>query len=135
MYPSHLIPHDLIIKFRTAILTAFVAITGAIFAIAKLQNLDKKIVMLLCSIPLLLWVMAFIIDFFYYRNLLLGSVKFAEKFDKDEKFKNLGLFGLTECISNKITERTSNIIIFIYYILPIIYLISIVVFFHDKLFN
>jgi hypothetical protein len=66
------------------------------------------------------WVFAFLIDFFYYHQLLLGAVDHAEKFDEDEKSKALGLFGLTSSIKKRVSITTSRWMIAFFYLAPII---------------
>ena len=68
--------YDLIIRFRTTVLTVLVAFLGALAAAAKSENLgltqqDTKF--LLCF-PAAFWATAFVVDFCYYHRLLLGAV-------------------------------------------------------------
>jgi hypothetical protein len=110
--------NDLILRFRSVVLTAFVAFVAAVIAIDKLLNLSRTEHALLGVIPLTLWTTAFIIDFFFYHKLLLGSVTQALKFDKSPRFQQIGLFGMTTCISNHVHPPTSKILVCIYYALP-----------------
>ena len=122
--------NDLIIRFRGLTLAAFVALLGATITTQKAMDLEKSEFLLVLIIIGILWITAFILDFGYYHRLLLGSVAQALKFDKPQKFQELGLFGLTTCISEHVHPPTSKILVFIYYILPLafsgiaIYIIS-----------
>lgn len=109
--------NDLILRFRSVVLTAFVAFMGAIVALEKTLNLFGSERLLIVGIPLTLWIAAFILDFFYYHRLLLGAVGQAMKFD-DSVMKKYGLFGLTNCISNHVHPPTSRVLVCIFYIFP-----------------
>ena len=113
--------NDLIIRFRGLTLAAFVALVGASIAAQKAMDLEKSEFLLILIIIGILWITAFILDFGYYHRLLLGSVAQALKFDNSEIFKELGLFGLTTCISEHVHPPTSKILVFIYYVLPLVF--------------
>ena len=115
--------NDLILRFRSVILTAFVTLIGAAFAVQKFAKLQKQDILLVFSLPIILWLTAFIIDFFYYHRMLLGSVAQALKFDESEKLRSCGLFGMTKCISEHIHPSTSKILVFLYYFAPLIAII------------
>lgn len=110
--------NDLILRFRGITLTAFITLVGATLTIQKFASLKKADVFLILIIILTLWLTAFIIDFFYYHRMLLGSVTQALKFDKSELFKRYGLFGMTSSISEYVRPSASKLIILLYYFVP-----------------
>lgn len=113
--------NDLILRFRSIILTVFVALLGAIITIMKvIPQLSFSDFILLLAIPTTLWLTAFIIDYGYYHRLLMGSVAQALKFDNSDKFKRYGLFGLTTCIMKHVYPPTSKKLVCIYYLLPFV---------------
>ena len=112
--------NDLILRFRSITLTAFVTLIGAVVAIGKLGILQPDSIHLLFLLVFILWATSFIIDYLYYHRLLLGSVKEASKYDNSKYSKSLGLFGITKSISHQVRPLTSKWLVFIYYSLPTI---------------
>ena len=112
--------NDLILRFRSITLTAFIVLIGATVAIEKIPSISKSDILLIASIPATFWVTAFIMDFGYYHRLLLGSVAEALKFDNSEFLKSYGLFGMTSRISEEVHPPTSKLLVFFYYFVPFI---------------
>ena len=117
--------NDLILRFRSIVLTAFVTLIGATIAIGKIGkigsvSLSRRDVLVISALPAILWITAFIIDFFYYHRMLLGSVTQALKFDKAEKSKSYGLFGMTTCINEQVHSSTSEFLVLLYYFIPLV---------------
>jgi len=112
--------NDLIIRFRSIVLTAFITLVGASVALQNTEKIDEKQFLTLFSILFVLWVTAFVMDFCYYHRLLLGSVAQAMKFDESELGKRLGLFGLTTCISKVVHPPASKIMVSLFYGIPAI---------------
>ena len=110
--------NDLIIRFRSIVLTAFITLVGASVALQNTKKIDEKQFLVLFFF--VLWVTAFVMDFFYYHRLLLGSVAQAMKFDESELGKRLGLFGLTTCISRVVHPPASKIMVGLFYGIPAI---------------
>ncbi len=110
--------NDLIIRFRSIVLTALVTLVGASVALGKTSLIDNTQIVTLIAILLVLWGTAFVLDYFYYHRLLLGSVAQALKFDESKLGKKLGLFGLTTCISRVVQPPTSKIIVGLFYGIP-----------------
>lgn len=110
--------NDVVLRFRTMALTAFVTLIAAIIALSKIATLNRATVVLLICMPLILWAAAGALDFFYYHRLLLGAVTQAEKYDNSEIGRKYGLFGMTTCISSSIHVPTSNLLVITYYTLP-----------------
>jgi len=117
--------NDLILRFRSITLTAFVTLIGAIVAIGKLGIIQPNSIQLLFLLVFILWATSFIIDYLYYHRLLLGSVKEASKYDDSKYSTSLGLFGITKSISHQVRPLTSKWLIIIYYALPTIGMIII----------
>jgi hypothetical protein len=115
--------NDLIIRFRSIVLTAFITLVGASVALQKTERIDERQLHTLFCILFVLWGTAFVVDFFYYHQLLLGSVAQAMKFDQSELGKRLGLFGLTTCISAIVHPPASKIIVGLFYGIPTIALV------------
>lgn len=116
--------NDLILRFRAITLTAFVTLIGAAVAIGKYFSLsESSLGWLILTLPVTLWSTAFIIDFFYYHRLLLGSVTEALKFDGSHKLKSYGLFGMTTCISEHVHPPASKALVALYYAIPVMVLI------------
>lgn len=74
--------NDLIIRFRSIILSVFIAGLGFIYGISKQIPLVKKDTYILIGLALVFWICCFILDYFYYHKLLLGAVNHAKKFDE-----------------------------------------------------
>jgi hypothetical protein len=110
--------NDIVLRFRTMALTAFVTLIAAIIALSKIATLNRATVILLMCMPLILWTAAGALDLCYYHRLLLGAVTQAEKYDNSEIARKYCLFGMTTCISSSIHVPTSNYLVLSYYILP-----------------
>jgi len=112
--------NDLIIKFRSIVLTAFITLVGASIALKKSSTIDETQLLAIILVLAALWVSAFVMDFFYYHRLLLGSVAQALKFDRSEVGKQYGLFGLTSCISDSVHPPTSKVLVCIFFGIPVV---------------
>lgn len=110
--------NDLILRFRTIILTAFLTLSGVIIAVSSKLKIGTASLKWLIIFPMAIWVIAFILDFFYYQKMLIAAVTQAKKFDAHNRLRELGLFGMTTCISNAITESASRTLLFFYYGVP-----------------
>lgn len=115
--------NDLIIRFRSIVLTVLIALVGTCIALNANEKIDEELLPVLLSFALVFWVTAFVLDRYYYHRLLLGSVNQAMKFDESQLGKKYGLFGLTTCIANAVHPPTSNILISIFYGLPALSLV------------
>lgn len=110
--------NDLIIKYRTIVFSVFVSLAGALIALSRsnmtqISSADLNALgILLCAF----WFFAFLIDINYYHQLLLASVKHAEKFDSNP-YK---IFGLTSTILNSVSVRRSNTMIVFFYFGPLV---------------
>lgn len=115
--------NDLIMRFRTSVLTVFVTAIGAVVTLARLSSgLHKSDVIFLAALPMILWFTSFVIDYFYYHRMLLGAVAHSLKFDAMSN-ENHGLFGLTTAISNSVKPPTSRLLIVIYYFIPVFFVV------------
>jgi len=123
--------NDLLLRFRSITLTAFVTLIGITIAIQEVISLTNQDIILILIIIATLWITAFILDFGYYNRLLLGSVAQALKFDKSETFKQYGLFGMTSCINEHIQPPTSRVLLIFYYLFPLV-VVAILLFFRFK---
>lgn len=112
--------NDLIIRFRSIVLTAFITLVGASVALQGTKKIDENQFLMIITILIFLWTTAFVMDFFYYHRLLLGSVAQAMKFDASELGKRIGLFGLTTCISRVVHPPASKIMVGLFYGIPLI---------------
>ena len=121
--------NDLIIKFRSVVLSVFLTGLGVVFGLSKKMGSNDNLYFIL-TIAFVFWICCFLLDYFYYQKLLLGAVKHAEKFDENEFFQKKGLFGLTKSISFEISGLLSKSLIWIFYILPLVVLGILV---HNKL--
>lgn len=121
--------NDVIIKFRSIVLSVFIASIGFIYGISeKLQFTDSTKIKWF-GLAMVFWLSCFILDYFYYHKLLLGAVKHAEKFDNNEVFQKIGLVGMTKTISLKITALRTQMTIWLFYLMP---LISLMIFVYLK---
>lgn len=105
--------NDLIIRYRTIILTGFATLLGAAETVIQRYSVTKNILWLL----LILLIAGFVLDFFYYHRLLLGAVAQSKKFDNSGVAKQFGLFGMTECIKNHVQPPTSKVLVVGFYVL------------------
>ena len=112
--------NDLILRFRSITLTSFITLIGAVVAIGKLGIIKSDIISSLFTMIFFLWLTSFIIDFFYYNQLLIGSINAANKYDNSKFNSSLGLFGMTNKISHQVRPFRSKWLIGIYYFLPAI---------------
>ena len=115
--------NDLIIRFRSITLTAFISMTGAALTLLKMEIFVDNLLLL---IPIVFWCTAGILDFCYYNRLLLGSVRQAKKFDQSKKMKELGLFGMTACIGSHVNSTATKFLVIAYYFFPVIAIIVII---------
>lgn len=110
--------NDLIIRFRAIVLTAMITLAGASVVLQQAEKIDKSSSITVVVLLLFLWFTAFVMDFFYYHRLLLGSVAQAMKFDNSELAKKAGLFGLTTCIKEAVHPPASKIMVGLFYLIP-----------------
>lgn len=112
--------NDLIIRFRSIVLTVFVTMVGASVALNAEGKINEELFYAILFIILVFWFTSFVLDHYYYHKLLLGSVAQAMKFDQSELGEKYGLFGLTTCISNVVKPPSSRAMIKIFYGLPVL---------------
>ena len=117
--------NDLIMRYRSIILSVFITSLGVIYGISEKLNIGSKEFGIYLMLASIFWVCCFFLDFFYYNRLLLGAVDHAKKFDNNTYFGNKGLFGLTKRIASKAPLNTSNFLIIAFYAIPAIALIVI----------
>jgi hypothetical protein len=117
--------NDLIIKFRSVALTTYVALIGGAIAVSRVLSLPLETFIFLLFLPAGFWASAFLLDYFYYHKLLLGSVAQARKFDNWKYAEVNGFFGLTKCISQHIRGPTSKQLVRLYYTIPIVLLVGV----------
>ncbi len=110
--------NDLIIRFRSIVLTAFITLIGASVALNSAGRINEIQSMIMLAMIAALWITAFVMDYCYYHRLLLGSVRQALKFDNSEIGKKYGLFGLTTCITRVVQPPTSKIMVRYFYEIP-----------------
>jgi len=116
--------NDLIIKFRSIILTSFATLIGAAIVVFKIYDkFDATYFMYILIVVGILWILAFFLDYFYYHHLLLGAVLQAKKYDESAEMKKLGLFGLSECITKNNNPLIADILIYAYYFVPLLLMI------------
>ena len=110
--------NDLIIRYRNIFLTIFLSIITVSFSLYSYGKIEPATFYCIVVAILLSWALAFLLDYFYYYQMLLAAVAHAKKFDDNEKFKELGLFGLTKEISDRVTQCKASTFIFIFYGVP-----------------
>ncbi len=110
--------NDLIIRFRAIVLTAMITLAGASVVLQQADKIEKSSSIMVVSFLLALWITAFVMDYFYYHRLLLGSVAQAMKFDNSELAKKAGLFGLTTCIKEAVHPPASKVMVGLFYLIP-----------------
>lgn len=117
--------NELLIKMRTTVISIILAVFGAATISLKdltlyAQILGRKvhISIVILVIGLIFLACQWLIDFFYYYKLLLGSVKFTEKIDKN--YEKFGFFGLTTSIIKSVSPTSAGVILCIYYSIPLI---------------
>jgi hypothetical protein len=114
--------NELLIRSRATVITVALAAIGATAIGLK----DSRVYLTLCGhnihiaviiviLGVLFLTCQFIIDYFYYRNLLLGAVAFTERLDE----KHPECFGLTRDITACVSKTRASVILLIYYLLPI----------------
>ncbi len=120
--------NDLIIRFRSIVLSVFIAALGFIYGVTKQLGLTNGDFMLLISLAFVFWLCSFLLDYFYYHKLLIGSVNHAMKFDENDFFKKKGLFGLTKRINFEIEANTAKMLIWSFYLMPIVSVLAILMY-------
>jgi len=118
--------NDLLVRLRTVTITALATLVGAAVAIIQIAKLRDGAAIVVFWAPWFIWLIVFVLDFFYYHRLLIGSVKAALKFDDNKFFQKQGLFGMTQVITDTVTPPTSRWMIGIYYFAP--FMVAIIVF-------
>jgi|AntDeeMinimDraft_4_1070355.scaffolds.fasta_scaffold04284_2 hypothetical protein len=113
--------NDLIIRFRSIVLSVFLTGLGVVYGFSEKFGTDKNLLFVLI-LALVFWVCCFLLDNFYYQKLLIGAVKHAKKFDDNKFFRKKGLFGLTKRISLEVSDFRSKLLIWTFYLLPMIIL-------------
>lgn len=116
--------NDLLMRIRTFGLTAVVVILGTAAGLWKLggDKIDPFIILGPFALGEILLISLFVVDVFYYYPLLLAAVEHVSKID--EEFKNLKimgdlqLFGMTKCISTKVTKRKATFFLWFFYLFP-----------------
>lgn len=112
--------NDLIIKFRSIVLSVFIASLGFIYGFTKQLGLTNSDFILLMILAFVFWICSFLLDYFYYHKLLMGSVNHAKKFDENHFFIKKGLFGLSKRISYEIEPIAAKLLIWLFYLIPIV---------------
>jgi hypothetical protein len=113
--------NDLIIRFRSIVLSVFLTGLGIVYGFSGKLSTDNNLSFMLI-LAFVFWLCCFLLDCFYYQKLLIGAVKHANKFDDNEFFRKKGLFGLTKRISFEVSGFKSKMLIWIFYLLPLIIL-------------
>lgn len=122
--------NDLLMRIRTFGLTAVVVILGTATGLWKLggDKIDPLIILGIFILGEILLISLFVVDYFYYYQLLLAAVEHVLKID--EEFKNLKimgnfqLFGMTNDISKKVTKRRAKISLLFFYLFPFVLTIA-----------
>ncbi len=119
--------NELLIKMRTTVISIILAVFGAATISLKDLNLYAQLLgrkvhisIVILTIGIIFLACQWLIDFFYYYKLLLGSVKFTEKIDNDEAYKKLGFFGLTTSIIKSVSRTSAGVILCVYYFIPLL---------------
>lgn len=119
--------NDLIIRFRAIVLSVFILSIGSLLYIYGSGSLAAIDLTIMLGMLAIFWIACFILDLGYYHQLLLGSVRHARKFDENEFFRSKGLFGLTEQISMEISLLRTKVTMWVFYLLPIIIICTLMV--------
>ena len=106
--------NELIIKFRTAILSFFVTSLWIIIWYSKGTSL------FLLSLPFWFLLISFLFDNFYYTKLLLAATKQSKKFDNIKKIKGIQFFWLTKKIWEQNKSKSLKKLLYILYLGPIV---------------
>lgn len=117
--------NELIIKFRSIVLSVFVTGLGIIYGISDNIIATNKFNFIII-LAFTFWTCCFLLDCFYYQKLLSGAVEHAKKFDNNDFFRKKGLFGLTKRISFELPNFFAKTIIILFYIIPTVVLAIIV---------
>ncbi|MCW5908161.1 MAG: hypothetical protein KIS94_09900 [Chitinophagales bacterium] len=124
--------NDLIIRFRSIVLSVFIASLGFIYGVSEKLSFTDDTKIKWFFLVIIFWICCFLLDYFYYHQLLLGSIEHSCKFDNNKRFREKGLFGLTKTISIYVNATSSKILIWTFYLLPLIGLLTFIYF---KYFN
>ncbi len=111
--------NDLIIKFRSIVISVYVTGMGLIYGFSDILKANEYL-QVAVSLAMVFWVSCFLLDYFYYQQLLLGAVSHSHKFDDNKLFQEKGLFGLTREISNGVAKWRTKIFIWLFYLLPML---------------
>jgi hypothetical protein len=121
--------NEMILRARTTGVSVVMAVYGAAaFAIGqyparffKVFGSESHVSTAIIAFGILLLIAIFIVDFFYYYDLLLGSVDHGKEIDKayhDRLIDGIRLFGLTTAISDKVSQFRAGLCIFVFYGIP-----------------
>lgn len=111
--------NELIIRYRSFSITAFVTLAGGLAALYAKAGLGAQVVFVVASLLLAFWLTCFLVDYFYYFRLLIGSVEHAAKWDDSAEARKLGFFGLTRSISGVILPAWAHVLVLTFYWLPL----------------
>ncbi|HUR62440.1 MAG TPA: hypothetical protein VM286_08780 [Candidatus Thermoplasmatota archaeon] len=111
--------NDLILRFRTIVLTAFGAGFSILVSVSGTISIGRHELLVVGIGLMALMLIAYIIDAGYYFRLLMGAVRAADKFDTSDLAQTKGMFGLTSSIT-KVTHLPWAISIqSIFYLAPV----------------
>jgi hypothetical protein len=118
--------NDLIIKFRSIVLSVFIAGIGLIFNAYKSREIVEGELIVMVAMALVFWLACFLLDYGYYHQLLIGAVRHAQKFDDNEHFRKAGHFGLTKRIALNVGVVQTKVVLWCFYMLPIVAVVALV---------
>jgi|GEM_PF-2986765 len=118
--------NELIIKFRTQVLTIMITMTGGILVLARMTEngvfhgpvFSGLPVYYLFIVPISIWVAVFLIDRVYYHNMLIGAVKYGQAISKHLKTTK-GEPDLNDVIGKEAPLLKVNIGMYSFYALPL----------------
>jgi len=91
--------NDLIMRFRTIVLTAFGAAFSILVSLSGSVSIGRHQLLVIGIGLMALMLIAYVIDAGYYFRLLMGAVRAADKFDRSDLAQHRGFFGLTASIT------------------------------------
>jgi hypothetical protein len=110
--------NDLLIRYRQIFITLFATIITASTTLRMNDKIQPTTMLVITIAVLTSWLVSYLLDFWYYHQLLQAAVNHAKKFDENKTLREMGFFGLTETLNNKVPKGESGFIVHLFYLIP-----------------
>lgn len=110
--------NDLLIRYRQFSITSLTTVVAAVVVAATHFNFASEHYRFIILMLMAAWASIGILDWTYYRRLLLGAVEYAEeRFDQQPQLGGIR-YGLSRKISERVGRRLAGLSLLLYYLIP-----------------